>query len=120
MTLDPHETEPRAALTPAAFQILVSLADADRHGYAMMQEIQDRTSGAVNLSPGTLYGTLKKLLAQGLVTETAERPDPALDDERRRYYRLTEHGRRAAAGEARRLATIVDDAWAKRLLPGTN
>ncbi len=107
-------------LTPAAFQILLALADAELHGYAIMQEVEQRTEGRVRLGPGTLYGNIKRLLAEGLIRETSERPDPALDDERRRYYRLTQFGRRVASSEAARLARLVDDAREKRLLPATS
>lgn len=103
-------------LTPAMFHILLALADSERHGYGIMQEIGARTSGAVRIGPGTLYGSIKRMLADGLIAESGERPDPALDDERRRYYRLTEAGRRAAVVEAQRLADLVGMARAKRLL----
>lgn len=112
---DPDRVPP---LKPAVFQILLALADGERHGYGIMQEVAARTDGAIRLGPGTLYGAIKRLLADGLIVESAERPDPALDDERRRYYRLTEVGRRAAGAEARRLAQLVGVARAKRLLPG--
>jgi DNA-binding PadR family transcriptional regulator len=106
------------ALTPAMFHILLALADAERHGYAIMQEVATHSGGALRLGPGTLYGSIKRLLADGLIAESVERPDPALDDERRRYYRLTSAGRQAVADEAQRLAELVDVARAKRLLPG--
>jgi DNA-binding PadR family transcriptional regulator len=108
--------DPEPALTPAMFQILLALADGERHGYGIMQEIGAR--GSLRIGPGTLYGSIKRMLADGLIEESGERPDPALDDERRRYYRLTDAGRRAAAAEALRLADLVDIARAKRLLPG--
>jgi len=104
-------------LTPAAFHVLLALADRDRHGYAIMQEVQESTGGQVTMGPGTLYGTIKRLLAAGLIAESGERPDPSIDDSRRRYYRLTDLGRRVAAAEAARLAEAVADARAKRLLP---
>jgi len=104
-------------LTPAAFHVLLALADRDRHGYAIMQEVQASTGGQVAMGPGTLYGTLKRLLAAGLVEESDERPDPTIDDQRRRYYRLTYLGRRVAAAEAARLAEAVADARSKCLLP---
>jgi len=86
-------------LPVAALQILITLADADRHGYAIMQDVADRTDGAVRLGPGTLYGTIKRLLQDGLIQELDARSHPA-DDERRRYYRITARGRRAAAAPA--------------------
>lgn len=103
-------------LTPAAFHILLALAGGERHGYGIMQEVLTLTDGAMRLGPGTLYGTVGRLLAAGLIAEVAERPDPALDDERRRYYRLTPMGEQAASDEARRLASLVRTARARRLL----
>jgi DNA-binding PadR family transcriptional regulator len=104
-------------LTSAVFQILLALADRERHGYALMREIGVQTGGAMRVGPGTLYRSLKQLLAEGLVEEAGDRADPVLDDERRRYYRLTELGRRVAAAEAERLTMLVDAARTKRLLP---
>ncbi len=104
-------------MTAAAFQILLALADAERHGYGIMQEVLQRTGGKVRLGPGTLYGSIKRMLEQGLIVESGERPDPELDDERRRYYRLTAQGRRAAAAEAERLEALLRAARAKKLLP---
>jgi DNA-binding PadR family transcriptional regulator len=103
-------------LTPAVFQVLLALSDEERHGYAIMQEVEVRSGGSVRLGPGTLYGTLKRLLADGLVEESDERPDPELDDERRRYYRLTHLGREVAVAEAERLQKLVADARSKALL----
>lgn len=105
------------ALTPAAFQTLLALADEDRHGYGVMLEVERITRGAVRLAPGTLYRSIKQLLDVGLIEESATRPDPALDDERRRYYRITSDGRRAATAEARRLETLVEASRRKRLVP---
>jgi DNA-binding PadR family transcriptional regulator len=104
-------------MTPAAFHILLALADAERHGYGIMQEVSQRTGGKVRLGPGTMYGSIKRMLEQGLIEESGERPDPELDDERRRYYRLTALGRRAAAAEAERLEAMVRTARARKLLP---
>ena len=107
------------SLTPAAFQILLALADGERHGYGIMREVALRTDEATRLGPGTLYRSIKRLLAEGLIEESDERPDPALDDERRRYYRLTAAGRHASGVEARRLARLVRLAREKRVLgPG--
>jgi DNA-binding PadR family transcriptional regulator len=94
-------------LPPATFHILVALADADLHGYAIMQDVADRTEGRTRLNPGTLYTTIRRLLEQGLVVELADRPDPERDDERRRYYRLTSFGRRVARAELARLGDLV-------------
>jgi DNA-binding PadR family transcriptional regulator len=110
----PPETQ--LPLAPATFHILLALADGERHGYAIMQEVSDRTEGAVRLGPGTLYGALKRLLAGGLVEETDERADPELDDERRRYYRLTKFGLRVARAEAKRLEAMVRAARRKKLI----
>jgi len=90
-------------LPSAAFHILVALADGDRHGYAIMQDVAAGTGGRLKLNPGTLYTTIRRLLEQGLVVELDERPDPEEDDERRRYYRLTDMGRDVAKAEAARL-----------------
>lgn len=106
------------ALTPAVFQILLALADGERHGYAIMKDVEASTGGRVRLGPGTLYRSIKRMLADGLIEECDERPDPDLDDERRRYYRLTALGRRVARAEAERLAGLVQLARAKRLLHG--
>jgi DNA-binding PadR family transcriptional regulator len=103
-------------VAPATFQILLALVGEERHGYAIMQEVAERTEGAVRLGPGTLYGALKRLLDGGLVREEGERPDLALGDERRRYYRLTELGLRVARAEARRLDAMVRAARQKKLL----
>ncbi len=99
------------------FQILVSLADRERHGYSVMQNIAERTGGALRLSPSSLYASIKRLLEQGLIEELAERPDPEHDDERRRYYRLSRLGRQVAMAEARRLERLLADARATGLLP---
>jgi DNA-binding PadR family transcriptional regulator len=102
-------------LTPPVFHILLALADQERHGYGIMQDVAQQTNGALELGPGTLYGCLKRMLAAGLVEESDERPDPEPDDERRRYYRMTAAGRRAVREEAERLAGAVLAARSKRL-----
>jgi DNA-binding PadR family transcriptional regulator len=107
-----RDIEERAPLSTAAFQILLALADGDRHGYGVMQEIEQRTEGRVRLGPGTLYGALKRMLDDGWVEEL-EGDD---GDERRRYYHLTATGRQIARQEAQRLAELVVAAQAKRLL----
>ena len=104
------------ALTPTVFQILLALADGERHGYGIMKEVAAATGGRTQMGPGTLYGSIKRMLAAGLIEESDERPDPDLDDERRRYYRLTGWGRQAAAAEAARLANLVRVAQSKRLI----
>ena len=106
-------------LTPAMFHILLALADRERHGYHIMQEVEERTEGKVHLGPGTLYGSIKRMLAAGWIEETEERPDADLDDERRRYYRLTDFGYRVAGAEAERLERLVKSARMKKLLSKT-
>ena len=101
---DPEELLPLAG---PVFQILVALADRERHGYGIMQDVARQTDDALQLGPGTLYGCLKRMLAAGLVEESDERPDPALDDERRRYYRMTALGKRVVRAEAQRLTSAV-------------
>jgi len=111
------ERERLLPLPPAVFQILVALADQDRHGYAIMQDVAARTDRRMKLSPGTLYGSIKRMLDDGLIVEAEERPDPDEDDERRRYYRLTRFGRDVAQAEADRLATLLRQARAAGLSP---
>ena len=103
-------------LTPVAFEILLALADGEQHGYSVMREVEVRSSGAVTLHPGTLYRALARLLESELIEELAERPDPAHDDERRRYYRLTARGVAVARAEAERLASQVSAARSRKLL----
>jgi len=110
---DPEELLP---LTPAVFHVLLALADGERHGYAIMLEVAESTTGRIKMGPGTLYGTIKRLLEARLIEESDERPDPELDDERRRYYRLTALGERVVKAEALRYAEMVEFARGKRLL----
>jgi DNA-binding PadR family transcriptional regulator len=102
-------------LTPPVFHILLALADQERHGYGIMQDVARQTNDALQLGPGTLYGCLKRMLVARLVEESDERPDPALDDQRRRYYRMTSLGRRIVREEAQRLAGALVAAKSKRL-----
>jgi DNA-binding PadR family transcriptional regulator len=113
-SIDPESFLP---LTSAVFHLLLALSDGERHGYAIMQEIAESTNGRIKMGPGTLYGTIKRLLESRLIEESDERPDPTLDDERRRYYRLTALGQRVARAEARRCAGLVALARGKRLIP---
>jgi DNA-binding PadR family transcriptional regulator len=101
------------------FQVLIALADGDKHGYAILKEVSRRTGGKVQLGPGTLYTLIKRAVADRLIAESDERPDPSLDDERRRYYKLTARGRRVAVAEIERLESIVDLAHEKKLRPRT-
>ena len=115
-----REIEPQdlLPLTPAVLQILLALADEKRHGYGIMREVEGRTGGQARLGPGTLYGSIKRMLEDGLIEESDERPDPAMDDQRRRYYRITDFGRLVAGAEAKRLSSLVETARARKLLPG--
>jgi len=103
-------------LTPAVFHILLALSEDERHGYSIMREVAADTNGSLQLGPGTLYGCLKRMLAARLIEESDERPDPELDDERRRYYRITDIGAQTVRAEAERLANAVSIARSKRLL----
>jgi DNA-binding PadR family transcriptional regulator len=104
---------PPTSLTPAEFQVLVALADGEKHGYAIGKEVAARTDGQVQLRAATLYTVIKRLLENGFIDESAARPDPDSDDERRRYYRLTPRGRKAAEAEALRLEATARQARAK-------
>jgi DNA-binding PadR family transcriptional regulator len=104
------------ALRPVELEVLLALADEEKHGYAIMQEAAERTGGALRLDPGTLYRALERMRKAGLVAESARRPDPAADDERRRYYRITPLGRRAARAEMERMEALVRAARRSRLL----
>ena len=110
------ESEDMLPLTPAVFHVLLALADGERHGYAIMQEVADHTDGRIKMGPGTLYGTIKRLIAAQLIEESDERPDADADDERRRYYRLTGVGQRVVRAEAQRYAEMVAVARGKRLI----
>ncbi len=103
-------------LSPQVFHILVALADRDQHGYGIMQDVVERTGGKLRLSAGTLYGSIKRLLEQGLIVELRESQRPTEDDERRRYYRLTQLGRKAAMAEAARMAELIEQARANGLV----
>jgi DNA-binding PadR family transcriptional regulator len=94
-------------LPNAVLHILLALGDEERHGYAVMQRVDELSDGSVTMGPGTLYGAIKRMLADGLIEETDERPDPALDDQRRRYYRVTALGARVRAAEVARLETLL-------------
>ena len=104
-------------LTPAVLDIMVALGNEELHGYAIMQEVRRRTDGQRRLAPGTLYRSLKQMEQRGWVAQSEERPEPSLDDERRRYYRLTEIGRRVALAEVERLEGLVGAARLKGFIP---
>lgn len=106
MTAEPRP-EALLPLPPAVFHILMAVADEDRHGYAIIQEVRSRTNGEVRLGPGTLYRSIQRMLDDDLIAEVDERPAPEFDDERRRYYRITPFGRAVARAEANRLQELV-------------
>lgn len=113
--------EDHLPLTPAVSHILLCLADGEKHGYAIMREVEQMTDGHITMGPGTLYGSIKRMLGAGLVVETEKRPDPELDDQRRRYYRLTGLGEKVLSAEMARLDAMMRAAAAKRVAwkPGT-
>jgi DNA-binding PadR family transcriptional regulator len=111
-----NEAEAPSPLTPAMFHVLLALAGEDLHGYAILKDVELRTDGKVRLSTGTLYGLIKRLLADGLIAEVRTRPGEAHGDERRRYYRLTPKGRLVAATEAERMDEVLSMAKARNLL----
>jgi DNA-binding PadR family transcriptional regulator len=111
----PSSPQDLLPLTPPVFHILLALEDEERHGYGIMLDVARQTGDALQLGPGTLYGCLKRMLGARLVEESDERPDPTLDDQRRRYYRMTPLGRRALRAEAQRLAGAVNAAKARHL-----
>ena len=112
-TMQPQDMLP---LTPTVFHILLALADSERHGYSIMQEVARITDGAIQMGPGTLYGTIKRMVEACLIEETDERPDPEMDDERRRYYRMTDFGERVVQAEVARLTALLNVARSKRLM----
>ena len=109
-------TGPSPPLRPAVFHILLALADGDRHGYAIKQEVEARTEGAVRMGPGTLYESIQRMQQGGLIEESDQRPDPERDKGQRRYYRLTQFGEAALASEVTRLAGVLDYARSKAKL----
>jgi DNA-binding PadR family transcriptional regulator len=115
-----HDPTPdsQIPLPAAVFHILIALADRDRHGYSIMQDVAARTDGKVQLSAGTLYSSIRRMLEQGLIEELAESPDPSSTDERRRYYRLTRFGKRVATAEVARLTALLKQARATGLVSG--
>lgn len=119
MTTPDQAVERKLPLTPAIFHILLALAGGERHGYGIMQEVESLTQGQMRLGPGTLYRSIKQLLEGELIEESDERPDASLDNERRRYYRLTPFGQRVAQAEAERLARLVTLAHQRHLLADT-
>src|SRR5688572_21654239 len=115
--MDQADIDSFLPLPTAVFHILVALADRDRHGYSIMQDVAERTSGKVRLSAGTLYSSIRRMLEGGLLEELRESPDPENQDERRRYYRLTQFGRSVAVAEAKRLTDLLSQARETGLIP---
>ncbi len=111
-----RDPETLLPLTLAVFHILLTLADQERHGYGIMQKVADLTDDKLRMGPGTLYGSIKRMLANGLIEKSDERPDPEQDDVRRRYYRLTGFGQQVGSAEAQRLLHLVRQAQLKQLL----
>jgi DNA-binding PadR family transcriptional regulator len=114
--VDHTDAPPTLPLNPRVFAILLSLADGSAHGYQIKKAVEERSAGTIRLDAGSLYRSMAKLLDEGLIAETGERPDPAMDDTRRRYYHLTERGRAVVAAEARRLANLVEFARSRDLI----
>jgi DNA-binding PadR family transcriptional regulator len=114
-TPTPDDIDSYLPLPASAMHIIVALAGGEKHGYAIIRDIDTISSGSAAMGPGTLYGSIKRMIDQGLVEEAHERPDPALDDERRRYYRLTELGKRVGAAERDRLAALLNAAQLRHL-----
>jgi len=114
--MNSQESQP---LTPAVFHILLALADGEKHGYRIMQAVKANSRGDFQIGPGTLYGTIKRMLGDELIAESEERPDPELDDQRRRYYRLTDHGMKALSTELERMDALVQKARTLNILPPT-
>jgi DNA-binding PadR family transcriptional regulator len=117
MSLKPEDVEALLPLPPATFHILMALADEDRHGYAIIQDIASRTDGVLQMSAGTLYRSIQRMQEQGLIIEPRQRPAPENDDERRRYYRITPFGLAVARAEAGRLTQMVKLARARGIAP---
>ena len=116
--MDRRDPDQLLPLRPVVFQVLLSLVDGERHGYAIVQDIAERSAARLQIEPGNLYRTLRFMLDEQLIEESERRPAAEQDDERRRYYRITRFGERVASAEAARLAELVADARARKLLKG--
>lgn len=116
----PHPVDPSEflPLPTATFHILIALRDEEKHGYAIMRDVEALSEGAVRIGPGTMYGSIKRMLAGGLIEESDERPDPEMDDERRRYYRCTGLGGQVYQAEIERLTKLLKNAVPRRAIPG--
>jgi DNA-binding PadR family transcriptional regulator len=113
---DRRDPRARLPLTPAEFEVLIALADGELHGYAILKEVARRSGGEVTLSPATLYTIIRRFVGDGILAESAARPDPGLDDERRRYFRVTDYGRRVAGAEADRMESVLEMARSRNLV----
>jgi DNA-binding PadR family transcriptional regulator len=113
-----YERMPQVPLSSTFFHILLALRQGERHGYEIMKQVQEDSNSAIKMGPATLYGGVKRMLEEGLIEESDERPDPSLDDERRRYYRMTTLGRKLLAAEAKRLEKAVGLVKKAKLMPG--
>lgn len=118
MAKDPPSPSEMLPLPTATFHILLALLGEEKHGYAIMRDVEDLSDGAVKIGPGTMYGSIKRMLAEGLVEESDERPDPQMDDQRRRYYRCTGLGEAVCRAEAERLAKLLKNAFPRGAVPG--
>ena len=118
MSQTKQSPEDMLPVTPAVFHILLALANGEKHGYAIMQEVEEISAGTVNMGPGTLYGSIKRMLKAELIEEADERPDPEMDHQQRRYYKLTNFGERVLRAESIRLEALVRAARAKQVLGG--
>ena len=117
MARDKRKPTDLLPLTPGMFHVLIALADGEKHGYAIIKEVARRTDGAIRPSAGTLYTLIRRFVQEGVIVESDERPDASLDDERRRYYRITDFGRNVAHAEAVRMESTLSMARAKNLIP---
>jgi len=115
---DPVEPSSLLPLPTSAFHILLALRDEEKHGYAIMRDVEALSGGAVRIGPGTMYGSIKRMLKEGLIEESDERPDPEMDDERRRYYRCSALGERVCQAEVHRLTQLLRNAFPGRTVPG--
>ncbi|MGH2705691.1 MAG: PadR family transcriptional regulator [Actinomycetota bacterium] len=118
MGRDPARPSDFLPLPTATFHILLALRDGEKHGYAIMRDVETISDGAVKIGPGTMYGSIKRMLAEGLIEESDERPDPEMDDERRRYYRATRLGARVCLAETERLRKLLKNVLSRRAFPG--
>ena len=118
MARDPLPPSEFLPLPTATFHILLALRDEEKHGYAIMRDVEALSDGAVKIGPGTMYGSIKRMLAEGLIEESDERPDPEMDDERRRYYRCTGLGEAVCHAEVERLTKLLKNAFGRTAIPG--